>query len=253
MLRDYLGALGYEIAKEELLRLFREHCTISDGFNECGEHGNGNVWADYMKQLVGRLGPFCSRFKDELKIDGTCQTYYTGMHINALTGLCDVILRAAQTYSKTRMPMHVIVLSTRIRNLLFTIPDGKDEFDAFGNGVIIICPLSHPNDIQNFLTTYTRKTIVKFDDSFSFGFRPLHGAPVRVEGRDEPVAIKIGRSNCYEQRWLALKERQRLERELEGRLQGMKAETLQMNSETQQTRNFNRRLAKMKERGILDR
>ena len=245
MLRDYLGALGYKIAKEELLRLFREHCTISDGFNECGENGNGNVWADYMKQLVGRLGPFCNRFKERLKIDG-CQSYYTGMDINALTGLCDVILRAAHTYSKTGMPLRLVVLSTRIRNLLFTVRDGNDESDAMGNGIIIICPLDHPTSNQNFLTTHTRTTIVKFDHSFSHGFRPLDGARVRVEGRDEPVTILTRMSNFNEQRWRILKKTQ--EKGGWRKLKRLQAETRQMNSETR----VYSRLARMRDRGVLN-
>ena len=245
MFKEYLAALGYNVANEELLRLFREHCTLSDLFIECGQRGKGNVWKDYEKQLVDRYKRFCEKFESRL---GS----FTGKDITSVAGLCDIVLRAGLTFSKTRQPMRLVVLSNIVCRQLFRQEVGQFDVMYAHGGPIVICTSDHPNHIQNWLTNLNRSAIEKLDLSISYGFQPFDGAHVYDEDRGEQV-LATGHTDSTMQRWERLKEEQQLRKDRNPRLASLKSETREMNSKARKTKNFDKRLTRMNDRGLLDR
>ena len=245
--RDYLAALGYNVAKEELLRLFREHCTLSDLFIECGERGKGNVWEDYEEQLVDRYERFCKKFEALL---GS----FTGKDITSVAGLCDIVLRAGLTFSKTGQPMRLVVQSRIVCRQLFGLDVGNGEHEVMyvQGGPIVICTFPHPNSTQQWLTNFNRSAIEKLDLSMSYGFQPFDGAHVHDEDRGEQV-LATGHTDSTMQRWTKLNEEQQLRKERNPRLASLKSETREMNSKARKTTNFDKRLTRMNDRGLLDR
>ena len=133
----------------------------------------------YLKQLEARFRIFCKRFKDRLiidrgmEIDGKWYTQYEGIHISALVGLLDVILRALLTKAKTNEPLRLLIHSKRIRHLFFNVKPGTHEFDVLTTVWLIICPFVHPNYHQIWLSKLGIALIKKLDLSYSAAFEPL--------------------------------------------------------------------------------
>jgi hypothetical protein len=247
MLRDHLNSLldtegteGAEVTADESEQIGLALSTMSDLGIEVGQVGNngkGNKIGPYKLQVEARHEGFIEEHKDDLKIPGGGGKSYTGVHMNALIGGLDVVLRAILTYKTTGLPLRVQFQSTRERQLLLNF----DNLQVHASHVIVWCPYPHPNSFQQWLTVHHSQDVLSglMDLSQSVAWQPsLDGAMVTINGRERRLHVPATEalSNAVQQRFMLRKNNNKTVTDADKakieKIEEVKSKTTTMNEDT---------------------
>ncbi len=216
MFRDHLNAIldteateGAEVTKDESQQIGLALSTMSDlsiEVGQVGNHGKGNQIGPYNLQVDARHADFIEKHKDDLQIPGGGGKSYTGVHMNALIGGLDVVLRGILTYKTTGLPLRVLFQSTRERQLLLNF----DDLQVHASKFIAWCPYPHPNSFQQWLTVHHSRDALSglMDRSQSVAWQSsLDGAMVTINGRERRLHVPTTEalSNAVQQRFMLRK------------------------------------------------